>query len=270
MMDDGKIVRRAFLSGSLGILGSQVLPRRAAARPEDVVYAIRQDFGPIDHLANAGITLDMPQHTDAGTSVPLTVRVASPMTPQDHPEQVRLYGSVNPRPRIATVYFTPQCGRAEFSTRVRLDGAQTITAIAQSVTGAYMRADRRVGVSFGACAAAGNSDGMPEDWAPSIRVRVPDTAHQGEIVEVRSIITHPMETGLRLNARNQYVPLRIIETFTCILNGATAFRARLEPAISTNPYLAFPLRIDADSDLAFEWLDTTGAVYRHDARIALA
>jgi hypothetical protein len=111
---------------------------------------------------------------------------------------------------------------------------------------------------------------LPPDWKPTTRVGVPKAIKPGDPFEVRTIISHPMETGLRLNARNQYEPLRIIETFTCLMNGEVAFSVELVPAIATTPYLAFSLVTAEPAQLDCEWLDTTGAIYRDQAAVALA
>ncbi len=259
------ITRRHFAAGSLALLAA----RPAFALPRDVDYALQQDFGRITP-AEGAIHLDLPDFTDAGTTVPITFSVDSPMTEDDYIRRVVIYGSRNPRPRLLTVQFHPLGGVAEFSTRLRLEGAQTITALAESSGGEYWRKDQHVGVTFGACATVGEGDGLPADWEPSIRVSVPPTATAGEPVEIRTLISHPMETGLRLNRANQYVPLRIIERFTCRVNGQIAIEALLEPAISTNPYLAFPLIARESATLDFEWLDTTGALYTETAELVVS
>lgn len=257
--------RRHLLLAGLAALA---LPRAAFARPEDVDYAMRQDFGRIDAVAGP-ISIAMPDHADAGTSVPLDIAIDSPMTPEDYPETVRIYATNNPRPRIATLHFTPLGGKATFSTRIRLNGAQDVVVVVLTSTGAFWKATRHVSVAFGACATAGDTDNLPPDWQPTTRIAVPKTATPGEVVEIRTIITHPMETGLRLNAGNQYLPLRIIETFDCRIDSAVAFSARLEPAIATNPYLAFDLRLDASARISFDWRDTNGSIYHDQAAVAV-
>lgn len=259
------LVRRHLLLTGLALLA---LPRPAFARPEDVDYVMRQDFGRIDTTPGP-ITITMPDHADAGTSVPLDIIIDSPMTADDYPETVRIYATNNPRPRIATLHFTPLGGSAKFSTRIRLNGAQDVVVVVLTSAGAFWRADRHVSVAFGACATAGESDGLPPDWQPTNRIAVPETAAKDAVIDIRTIITHPMETGLRLNAGNQYVPLRIIETFDCHVDGTLAFSARLEPAIATNPYLAFDLRLDASARISFDWRDTTGAIYHDEAAVTV-
>lgn len=174
------------------------------------------------------ITLDLPQHSDQGTSVPLTVTSDSPMTEADYPRTLALYGSSNPRPGICTLHFTPLGGVPWFSTRIRLNGAQDVVAVLEGRAGDHWRTSARVSVTFGACATAASGDALPPDWQPTIKISVPEMARLGEVITVRTVITHPMETGLRLDEFYADVPLRIIQRFTCSQAGATVFDMKLD------------------------------------------
>ena len=70
-------------------------------------------------------------------------------------------------------------------------------------------------------------------------INVPKTARKGEIVEIRALISHPMETGYRAGSDGRTLPRDIIRRFTCRYNSEGVFSADLYPAISANPYLAF-------------------------------
>ncbi|MGH6948830.1 MAG: thiosulfate oxidation carrier complex protein SoxZ [Kiloniellales bacterium] len=93
------------------------------------------------------------------------------------------------------------------------------------------------------------------------RVQVPSTATKGEIVQVRTLITHQMETGLRRDSRGNVVPRRIINNFTCRYNGALAFSVDLHEAVAANPYLEFYLRATESGRIEFVWKEDGGAVY---------
>ena len=94
--------------------------------------------------------------------------------------------------------------------------------------------------------------------AAATRIRVPATARRGEIVELRAIIMHPMENGFRMETNGEYVPVHIIHTFVCRYNGTEVFRARLEPGIAANPYLAFTTVATESGTIEFVWLDDDG------------
>lgn len=260
--------RRKFLAtgGALALTG---VPLPSFALPADVEYEIQQVTRGAE-VTPGMVRLDLPRHSDAGTSVPMTLSVDGPMTQTDYPEAVYLYGTNNPRPRLMTVFFTPLSGEASLSTRIRLDGAQDVVGLLRMKDGSYHRTSTPISVTFGACAQVGSGPEMPADYVPTIRIAIPQMATAGEIVTVRTLISHPMESGLRLDANNLFVPLRIIENFTCTMNGVQALRVRLEPAIATNPYFEFKLLVRESATVEFEWLDTNGQVYGQSRHIAVA
>jgi len=77
------------------------------------------------------VQLELPRIAENGHSVRMTVRVDSPMTEADHVRQIDLIADRNPIPRVATFSLGPECGRAEIESRLRLNGSQRVTAIAQ-------------------------------------------------------------------------------------------------------------------------------------------
>lgn len=84
-------------------------------------------------------------------------------------------------------------------------------------------------------------------------LRVPATAQRGEVIEIRTLIAHPMETGFRPGADGTVQPRDIIRRFTCLYNNRPVFEAELHPAIAANPYLTFTLRVEESGVLAFTW-----------------
>ncbi|SME89128.1 sulfur compound chelating protein SoxZ [Tistlia consotensis] len=102
------------------------------------------------------------------------------------------------------------------------------------------------------------------------RIRVPKKAAKGDVVEIKTLISHQMESGQRKDKQGQVIPREIINKFTCAMNGETVFSADLEPAISANPYLSFYVKVEGPADLKFTWVDDNGSVYEADAKIAVA
>ncbi|WP_431284808.1 thiosulfate oxidation carrier complex protein SoxZ [Humitalea sp. 24SJ18S-53] len=101
------------------------------------------------------------------------------------------------------------------------------------------------------------------------RLRVPRTARAGEVVEIRTLIEHPMETGLRQEG-GRTVPRDLLNRVTVRVNGETALVAELRNGTSVNPYHVFFLRIERTSDLDFTWTDEAGRMVRSTARIIVA
>lgn len=261
----GSISRRALCTGAAA-LAALGLPGRVSATEQDVRAAIQQDFG-TDDLPDGNVMVDMPDFSDSGRSVPLTVTVPCSMQGLDYPELVAVYAARNPRPRIVRVNFTPACAEATFSTRVRIDSYQDVTVAVRMASGEMFRQVRKVDVTYGACEDAVANDQFPPGWSPRIRLSVPKLAVAGSPAEIRTIIGHPMETGFRHNAQGLLIPVRIADWFRCLDDSGLVFAANLEPAISANPYFAFRLRLQRTTRLRFEWTDTTGEVYSDEATV---
>jgi len=84
------------------------------------------------------------------------------------------------------------------------------------------------------------------------RVRLPKEARKGEVIVIKTLIQHDMETGLRKDPAGNTIPRRIINKFTCDFNGKPVFSADLEPAVAANPYLQFNARVRRKRDLPLQ------------------
>lgn len=89
-------------------------------------------------------------------------------------------------------------------------------------------------------------------------ITLPASARRGEVVEIRVLIAHPMETGYRPGADGRVLPRDILRTFTCRYNGELVFSAELFPAVSANPYLVFHTVATESGTLEFRWQGDNG------------
>jgi sulfur-oxidizing protein SoxZ len=99
---------------------------------------------------------------------------------------------------------------------------------------------------------------------------VPKDARRGDIIEIRTAIAHPMETGYRRGADGALLPRDILRRFTCRLDGDVVFAAELHPAIAANPYVAFPLLAMRSGTLTFTWEGDNGFAQTETARLEVA
>lgn len=104
---------------------------------------------------------------------------------------------------------------------------------------------------------------------PTPRVRVPATAKKDEIVEIKTLISHEMESGQRKSADGKTIPRKIINTFTAAFNGKTFFEAKWHPAISANPYQSFFYKASESGEFTFTWKDDDGSTYESKAKLAV-
>ncbi|WP_417720862.1 thiosulfate oxidation carrier complex protein SoxZ [Salipiger sp.] len=101
------------------------------------------------------------------------------------------------------------------------------------------------------------------------RVKVPKSASAGEAVTIKTLISHPMESGQRKDSSGNAIPRSIINRFTCDFNGRNVIDITLEPAISTNPYFEFEARVDEAGEFKFTWYDDDGSVYEDSKSIEI-
>jgi sulfur-oxidizing protein SoxZ len=93
---------------------------------------------------------------------------------------------------------------------------------------------------------------------PSALINVPAKARRGEIIEIKTLMSHIMETGYRHTAEGEVVPRDIITSFTCRYNGVEIFRADLFPAIAANPFISFFTVANESGKFDFEWIGDNG------------
>ena len=93
------------------------------------------------------------------------------------------------------------------------------------------------------------------------RVRLPASAKPGEIIEIKTLISHDMESGQRKDAAGQIIPRKIINRFTAAFNGKIVFEADWFQSISANPFQSFFYKAVETGEFTFTWKDDDGAEY---------
>ena len=101
------------------------------------------------------------------------------------------------------------------------------------------------------------------------RIKLPKEAKKGEVIEIKTLIAHVMETGLRKDADGKIIPRKIINKFTAEFNGKPVFSADIEPAVAANPYMQFTARVEESGTFRFTWVDDDGTVTTAEQQIAV-
>lgn len=96
---------------------------------------------------------------------------------------------------------------------------------------------------------------------PTPRVRVPAQAKAGELIEIKTLISHEMESGQRRDSKGEIIPRKIVNKFTATFNGKLVFEADWNPAISANPYQSFFYKAKESGEFVFAWKDDDGSTY---------
>ena len=89
-------------------------------------------------------------------------------------------------------------------------------------------------------------------------INVPERAKRGEVIEIKTLVSHPMETGYRRTQLGAPIPRDIIRLFVCAYNGTEVFRAELHPAIAANPFIVFSTIAIESGTLTFHWTGDNG------------
>lgn len=90
------------------------------------------------------------------------------------------------------------------------------------------------------------------------RIKLPDSAKVGEVIEIKTLISHLMETGQRKDQDGKVIPRMIINSFTVTYAGKPVFSAELQPGTSANPYIAFFMKVPGPGEFEFTWVDDSG------------
>ena len=101
------------------------------------------------------------------------------------------------------------------------------------------------------------------------RIRVPqEPVKQGDVIQIKALMPHPMETGLRIDRSTGGIfPRQIVSAFVCKYNGEQVFSVDFTPAVAANPYLAFYTVATESGELEFTWVDDIGEQYTETAAI---
>jgi sulfur-oxidizing protein SoxZ len=102
------------------------------------------------------------------------------------------------------------------------------------------------------------------------RVKVPSSASAGEAIVIKTLISHPMESGQRKDSDGNTIPRSIINRFVVDFNGENVIDVTMEPAISTNPYFEFEATVPEAGEFQFTWYDDDGSVYEEAKSVDMA
>jgi sulfur-oxidizing protein SoxZ len=91
------------------------------------------------------------------------------------------------------------------------------------------------------------------------RIKLPDKAAVGELIEVKTLVQHVMETGQRKDPEGKPIPRLIINAFTVKYAGKEVFAVDLHPGIAANPYISFFMKVPGPGEFEFTWVEDGGA-----------
>ena len=102
-----------------------------------------------------------------------------------------------------------------------------------------------------------------------VAITVPSSARRGELIEIKTLAAHTMETGFRRTQTGELIPRDIITQLVCTYNGVEVFRAELHPAMAANPLLSFTTVATESGTLEFKWTGDNGYAATQSASITV-
>ncbi len=142
--------RQAFMLGG-GFVALTMMPMAADAAPSNDAVELIKKFTGGKEPVKGKISLDLPEIAENGNTVPLSLVVDSPMTPDNYVKEVLFVADGNPNAGVATLMFSPMSGRAEASVRIRLAQTQNVIAVAKMSDGSLFTEQKTVKVTIGGC-----------------------------------------------------------------------------------------------------------------------
>lgn len=218
----------------------QVLGMNAAAQSKDIV-------------------IDAPDIADNGASVPVQITSRIPET-----QSIAVFVDRNPWPCIAHLVFLQEA-LPFIALRLRVAETSPVRVVARA-RGSYYVSMSEVRVAAGGCggASAGEADAVPTKAEPiKVRARL-----ERGVADLRMLVTHPMDNGLRTNSTGKIVPEHFIRNLVIHFNGKSVIEAQLGRSVSTNPLFAF--KVDGakvNDTFAVTWQDSRGLTRTDEAAV---
>jgi len=206
------------------------------------------------------IVIDAPEFAENGAFVPVQITSNIAGT-----EAIAIFIDRNPYPYIARFDLS---GSAQpfLALRVRVAESSPLRVLV-AAGGKYYSATKGVQVTAGGCSDgdAAEAPRLSEKPDPmKIRARL-----EGDAADVRVLMTHPMENGLRKTASGQAIPEHFIQSISVQLNGRTVLEAEIGRSVSTNPFFGFKVKgAKADDKFTLTWKDNRGLARTDEATVS--
>jgi len=254
--------RIATFAAALLLAGSAAAQIKTGDNPEASVIwqKVRTslfDKRPISTAAGGVITLETPVRAEDAAVVPVAVRAKFPQTPGRWIDKVWLVIDNNPSPVSAVFQFTPDSGRADIETRVRVDEYSHVRAIAELNDGSLVMAVRWVKASGGCSAPPGKDAQAALATLGRMKFRVEDEGRPGQPVLAQLMISHPNNSGLAMDQLSrQFTPAHYVRKVNVTYAGKPVLSADVDFSISENPNFRFYFQPNGPGELKAEIEDT--------------
>ncbi|HUN92492.1 MAG TPA: quinoprotein dehydrogenase-associated SoxYZ-like carrier [Burkholderiaceae bacterium] len=221
------------------------------------------DGRPIEEDAGRVVALDLPSRAEDAAVVPLSIHVAPPQMPTTYVRKLYVVIDNNPSPMGAVFTLTPDSGRADIETRVRIEDYTNVRAIAETSDGRLYMATHFIKAAGGCSAPAGKDEAQALARLGRMRLRTEGEVRLDEPNLAQLMISHPNRSGLVMDqVTHLYAAPRFVRTLAVTYAGVPILNADLDFTISENPNFRFYFVPHTAGDLKAEIVDSDAAKFQ--------
>lgn len=255
---------------ALTVLVCLMCPLRATAQAADPPWTALQAsyFAGKKLEAAPFVHLTAPARAASGEQVPFAFSIDHPMTDKHYIKSVSVFVDANPVPLAAVFHFTPDSGKAEIASRIRLESNSLVHVVAESSDGKFYVNAIEVKASGGCAGATPGDDAAAMAAAGQMKMALVAPVKLKGVNQARLLIRHPMYTGLQRNLlTNGFRPAFFINRIEVTYHGKPVLAADTFIGISENPSIEFGFVAEQPGALHVVIHDNAGGTYRHSMDI---
>ena len=232
------------------------------AAPLSTFAASPAEFAPVASLLagatpeQSGLKLDLPSVSEDGSAVPVGVQFSGELAAGDRLVSLHLFATENPKPELIAFRLLSEQTLPDFNTRIRLNESQQVIAVAISEQAQSWISAKDVRVTISGCLVR-DADEVVGTQMENPRIALPRRIQSGEPVELRTLINHPMETGLRPDNDGNLVPQNLVQSLQLAIDEQPALEVQFANGTAANPYVRLVVQ-GAGKELGFRWQDQQG------------
>ena len=262
--------RHLPIFSSLALLVLLAFPQQATAQVDDTLWtALQKSYFDGKTLETAPfVRLTAPARAASGEQVPFAFNIDHPMTATRYIKSVTVFVDANPVPLTAVFHFNPASGKAEISSRIRLESDSLVHVVAESSDGKFYVNALAVKASGGCGGTTAGDDPAVMAAAGKMKMALDGPLKFGGVNQARLLIRHPMYTGLQRNlSTNGFRPAFFINKIEVTYNGKPVMTADTFIGISEDPFIRFGFVADQPGALQVVIHDNEGGTFRQSLDI---
>jgi sulfur-oxidizing protein SoxY len=247
----------AFASAALGDDASPDTRASGLPDPETAIWKkLRSSLFENRPMSGDVLELVAPMRAEDGAVVPIAIRTRFSQSSGRYVKRLYLIVDNNPSPLAATIDLTPESGRADIETRIRVEQYSYVRAVAELSDGTLAAQARFVKAS-GGCSAPVGGDPAAAGRVGRMRLAVDAAGAYNEPTAAQLVVSHPNHSGLAMDQiTHLYTPAYFVRSVKVSYAGRPVFAAEVDFSISENPYFRFYFVPQAPGDLKAEVIDT--------------